>query len=253
MENYLINEIKKIKQLHSSVLISVVGGGGKTTTIFQLANSLKKRGSVLVTTTTAMFHPQNAVDELFYQSLPDKRFKPDTITGLFKDYNKAKNKVSGVSEENINQILSNAYFDYILNEADGARRRPLKSYAEHEPVIPQTSHMVFILLGADGFGKNLNDEYVHRINIFSKVSKTNVGDKITSASIINILTNSKGFLKGIPDNADAYIIINKSRSYPIGYDLEAFQSEIFKRTKRYKAILFTEMQDFIIDQIFEVH
>lgn len=251
MENYLINKIKKMKGLHSSVLISVVGGGGKTTTIFKLANVLKQSGSVLVTTTTAMFHPRNAVDELFYESLPNKTFQSGSIIGLYKDYNEEKNKVSGISEDKVSQILSNACFDYILNEADGARRRPLKAYAEHEPVIPQSSHIVLILLGADGFGKELSDEFIHRVNLFSEVSQTNIGDKITSDSIINILTSKNGFLKGIPNDADAYILVNKSRSFPIGYDMEAFQSEIFRRTHRYKAILFTEMQDFIIDQVFE--
>lgn len=251
MENYLIDKIKKMKELHSSVLISVVGGGGKTTTIFKLANTLKKSGSVLVTTTTAMFHPRNAVDELFYKSLPDREYQPGSIVGLYKDYNEIKNKVSGVSEDTITQILSRTYFDYILNEADGARRRPLKSYAEHEPVIPRSSHIVFVLLGADGFGKELSDEYVHRANIFSEVSKTKIGDKITADSIINLLTSNTGFLKGIPNHADAYILINKSKSYPIGFDIEALQSEVFRKTDRYKAILFTEMQDFIIDHIFE--
>lgn len=44
-------------------------------------------------------------------------------------------------------------FDYILVEADGAARRPLKAHAPHEPVIPTEANQTICVVGASGFGR----------------------------------------------------------------------------------------------------
>lgn len=52
-------------------------------------------------------------------------------------------------------------FPYILVEADGSRRLPLKAHAGHEPVIPPGSQKSILLVGASGIGKPL-DAVCHR-------------------------------------------------------------------------------------------
>ena len=47
--------------------------------------------------------------------------------------------------------------DYVLVEADGSRRLPLKAHAPHEPVIPANAQRVVLVVGADGFGKPIRD------------------------------------------------------------------------------------------------
>jgi len=249
-KNYLISEIQKIKKEHPSVLISVVGAGGKTTTVFQLANQLKKEASVLVTTTTAMFHPHDKVDHVYYKTLPNMQYNKNEITALFDDYKEKKDKVSGIGSELANHIAQEGIFDYIINEADGARRRPLKCYAPHEPVIPNTSHIVLIVIGADAIGKELSEDIVHRIDSFTEVSKLKVGEIITSESLINLLTHKKGFLKGLPKHASTFILINKSLSHPVNFDKAEFAEIIFKKTNHYKAVIFSEMKDFEFDSIY---
>lgn len=52
-------------------------------------------------------------------------------------------------------------FPYILVEADGSRRLPLKAHAAHEPVIPIGSQRSILLVGASGIGQPL-DAVCHR-------------------------------------------------------------------------------------------
>lgn len=40
-------------------IVSITGAGGKTSLMFYLANKLKKRGTVLIVTTTKIFKPEN--------------------------------------------------------------------------------------------------------------------------------------------------------------------------------------------------
>ena len=248
--NYLISEIKKIKNEHSSVLISVVGAGGKTTTVYQLANHLKEDATVLVTTTTAMFHPHDKVDQVYYEALPNIPFNKNVITALFDDYKEKKDKVSGMESEQINQITRKGIFDYIINEADGARRKPLKCYAPHEPVIPEDSNIVLVLIGADAISKELSEDIVHRIDSFTEVAKLKVGEIITSESLINLLTHKEGYLKGLPEKASVYVLINKSSSHPVDFDKAVFADKIFRITHHYKAIIFSEMMTFEFDSIY---
>ncbi|MBI9012113.1 MAG: putative selenium-dependent hydroxylase accessory protein YqeC [Clostridiales bacterium] len=249
--NYLINEIHNIKKEHPSVLISVVGAGGKTTTVFQLANQLKKDASILVTTTTAMFHPHDKVDYIYYKTLPIKHHNSNEVTALFDNYKESKDKVSGIEDQLVNQITQDKIFDYIINEADGARRRPLKCYAPHEPAIPETSHIVLVVIGADAIGKVLSENIVHRIDQFCEVAKIKIGDIITTDALINLLTHKKGFLKGLPKNSSVYVLINKSLSHPVDFDKVMFSNKIFSITNRYQAIIFSEMMTFELDAVFE--
>jgi probable selenium-dependent hydroxylase accessory protein YqeC len=249
--NYLINEIQEMKKNHPSVLISLVGAGGKTTTVFQLANQLKNGASVLLTTTTAMFHPHDQVDDVYYGTLPKLPYYKNKITALFYDYEKNKDKVSGIDSQLANQITQEGIFDYIINEADGAKRKPLKCYGPHEPVIPKESHIVIVVLGADAIGKVLSEDTVHRTEAFTEVTKLNVGDIITSDSLIKLLTHRNGFLKDLPEHASTYVLINKSLSHPIHFDKKSFSDKIFKACNQYKAIIFSEMKHFKLDSIFE--
>ena len=43
--------------------------------------------------------------------------------------------------------------DYVIVEADGSKRLPLKAHASHEPVIPENTRKTVCVVGASGFGK----------------------------------------------------------------------------------------------------
>lgn len=56
-------------------------------------------------------------------------------------------------------------FDYVLAEADGSKRLPLKAHAAWEPVIPSGTANIVWIVGASGLGKPIN-EAVHRPELF---------------------------------------------------------------------------------------
>ena len=56
-------------------------------------------------------------------------------------------------------------FDYVLAEADGSKRLPLKAHAAWEPVIPSGTADIAWIVGASGFGKPVA-EVVHRPELF---------------------------------------------------------------------------------------
>lgn len=60
-------------------------------------------------------------------------------------------------------------FDYVLAEADGSKRLPLKAHAAWEPVIPAAAANVVWVVGASGLGKPVT-EVVHRPELFASVA-----------------------------------------------------------------------------------
>lgn len=121
-------------------LASITGAGGKTTLTFHLANELAAaHRRALVTTTTKMFYPSdfNATIAL-----------AETVEALVGQVGSAQlsfaaadridgGKVRGISPEQVDELFAaEALRDAtLLNEADGAARKPYKFYAAHEPVI----------------------------------------------------------------------------------------------------------------------
>ena len=248
MDNFLLQEIKN--RTHKTKLITLVGGGGKTTTIYKLADSLKSNNSVLITTTTHMFHPHKQVDHVYFKELPNVNYQ-NTAIALFDVYNKEKDKVDGFSNGRIDRIKESHIVDYILNEGDGSRRKPLKCYGKNEPMIPMSSDIVIIVMGADAINKPLSEEVVHRLKEFKEATQIQEGDIITDDVIIKLLTHSKGFLKGIPKNATAYILFNKSKTYPLEFNQTLFADKLFSITDKYEAIIYAEMTSFEVLEVYQ--
>jgi molybdenum cofactor cytidylyltransferase len=65
-----------------------------------------------------------------------------------------------------------------LVEADGSRQRPLKAPGKHEPPIPSFAETVLVVAGLSGLGKPLDDENVHRPEIFGRLSGLQLGELV---------------------------------------------------------------------------
>lgn len=109
----------------------------------------------------------------------------------------------------INNLVEKSLFDYILIEADGSRGRPLKGYRENEPVVPQKTIHLMMVVGIDCIGKQLNETWVHRPEVVAELVKKPINSKISVYDVAQVLTHSKGFLKTLPENAGSYVLINK--------------------------------------------
>ena len=70
-----------------------------------------------------------------------------------------KGKLKGIDREFIDKIYQKHLFDYIVVEADGSKRRPIKAPALYEPVLPRETTRVVGLIGLDALGKSITEDY----------------------------------------------------------------------------------------------
>ncbi len=213
----LINALRLNKQ-NKNPVISIVGAGGKTTALFQLARQIQsqvtgRKSQVVVTTTThlAPWQIKFADYHIVPKNIDDLKNMPaDGIILITGDGNDTK--VNAPNSETL--IWLRAYCQEknipLLIEADGSRQRPLKSPAEHEPPIPEFSNFVIYVVGLSSIGKQLNNENVHRPEIFSQLTKLELNQNITPESIVNALTHPQGGLKNIPSDAKKIVLLNQA-------------------------------------------
>lgn len=207
-------------------IISFVGGGGKTSLIYGLGKELSKAGKkVIVTTTTRMFMPEyNVVITSEKKDMIRALQSKNMITVGLVDYEenlkartielKAENtsdnmerdkkKITGLPEEIAVTLID--LVDYVLVEADGSKRLPLKIPAEHEPVILKGSNMVVGVCGIDAIGKTI-EETCHRPNLVSEFLEVESEHIINECDVAKILLSHKGQRKNV--NCDYKVIINK--------------------------------------------
>ncbi len=128
-------------------ITAVIGSGGKTSLLCRLASELS--GRVLLCTTTHMIPPPH-----FPFAERAEAWEGVLCIGTPTDSGKITAPKQSFDE------LS-ALADYILVEADGSKRLPLKAHADHEPVIPPHCNQVITVVGASGLHRPI-EETVHR-------------------------------------------------------------------------------------------
>jgi probable selenium-dependent hydroxylase accessory protein YqeC len=202
--------------LHTPELISVVGAGGKTSTMFRLAREFKSfRKKVLVTTTTNIaFSETSQADRLIIDSSKDvcslPRVEPGTIVCLGSSMVGDQEKLKGIERELVDKIYQEHLFDYIVVEADGSKRRPIKAPAHYEPVIPRKTTRLIGVIGLDALGKTITEEYVHRPNLFCSITGKKMGDVIDRKCLTDLILSEDGLFKSAPQGCRRYVMLNKA-------------------------------------------
>lgn len=196
--------------LDQSSVISVVGGGGKTTTIETLAKELCcEDKKVLVTTSTAIFIPRRgSYDDLFVGELPnDFSPKPGTITYFSETKDKIKLKTNDISL--IDRIITQKIFDFILIEADGSKGKPIKAPGPNEPVISQYTTITIGVIGMDCIDTIIDDENVHRSDLFLNLLREDL-KVIDNNAIIKLILSENGLFK--ESIGRKIVLLNKAKS-----------------------------------------
>lgn len=202
-------------------VLAFVGGGGKTTAMFRLAGELAAQGQRVVTTTTTrifvaqidlaprhLIHPdRQPVQQLIASLARELSVHPHILVTGESDYRIGK--AFGVAPEVVDAISSMPEVDAVLNEADGARMRPFKAPAEHEPVVPQSTTLLVPVVGIDVLGRPLTDAYVHRANRVAELAGVKPGSKVAPDIVAAVLTHPAGGLKGRPPGARLVALLNK--------------------------------------------
>jgi molybdenum cofactor cytidylyltransferase len=100
----------------------------------------------------------------------------------------------------------------LLVEADGARQKPLKAPAWHEPAIPHFVDLVITCAGLTALGHPLTDEWVHRSEIFARLADLPSGATITAQAVVRVLAHTDGGLKSVPEAARRVVLLNQASS-----------------------------------------
>lgn len=139
--------------------IAVIGAGGKTTAVRSLAHRLSGF-SVLWTTTTHIYPAAPGDCRLLLRApAPDALAVALAVPGVVCAGTPAGEKLTALSPESWTAACKAA--DYIVCEADGAHRLPLKLHRTDEPVLPAETTHVLIVLGLSALGRPVG-EVVHR-------------------------------------------------------------------------------------------
>lgn len=165
-------------------ITAVIGSGGKTTTIARLANELKTKGTVVVTTTTHVFP---------FEGMPLVTGSIEEIgevlktTGIVCACGYAADAPKKYSAPECGIAALAGVADYVLVEADGSRMLPIKAHNDHEPVIPDNTENLVIVVGMNGLGHPIGD-IVHRPELFCERSGAAISDIVTAEHVAKVLS-----------------------------------------------------------------
>ena len=163
-------------------LTALIGGGGKTTLMYQLAEELQERGSVVACTSTRIRIPRH---------LPV--LDPADAACLREALNQCRTLCVGSPAEegklsapriSFAELASAA--DFVLVEADGARGLPAKAHASWEPVIPPETNLTVFVIGADCFDKAVK-EICHRPELFAQRAQCLPEQPVTPETLAAVL------------------------------------------------------------------
>ena len=195
--------LSKALGLSSREMVCTVGGGGKTTMVLALASEASEaHHPVIVTTTTKM--GLNESSGLISVSDDNPLLKDQAVRWIGKIEG---DRILGRSREEIDRYFSN-FSGWLLVEADGARRRPIKAPASHEPPIPEQATVVVLNIGLDAIGKPIVD-VAHRPEILAKILDVGIDALITPKMVASLIVHDSGGKKQIPDSSRFLIALTK--------------------------------------------
>ena len=147
---------------------AIIGGGGKTTLMECLAAELSAQARVIVCTTTHIYPEQNMpclVSPTEAEVEAELARTRCVCVGSVSESGK-------FSAPKLPFRTLCAMADFVIVEADGAKRLPLKAHASHEPVVPPEANQTILVVGASGFGRPMR-ESVHRAPIAAQALGVN--------------------------------------------------------------------------------
>lgn len=182
-------------------ITAIIGSGGKSTLLKTLGLELMRAGGrVLLCTATHMFPVAGVPWDGSSRRLDAAPWKPGAshVPGCTCEACAGMNRGSicqaGVLDPETGKLSAPAEplgelaqrFNYVLAEADGSKRLPLKAHAAWEPVIPAATANVVWVVGASGLGRPIN-EAVHRPELFCERCGCELTDIATPERVAQVL------------------------------------------------------------------
>ena len=198
--------------LGSRELVAIVGAGGKTTIMGILADELGSAGARVVLTTTTKMGADQVAKPVCWSDDPDEvegMLTPGVPLSVL--IGTAEGKVTGLPPDAVDAMYLSTSADYVIVEADGARSLSIKAPADHEPVIPELSTTVIVVMGADALGEPIGS-VAHRVDRITALTGLTGGDVLTPQDAATVLLHPLGGLKDVPEAARVVVVVTKITS-----------------------------------------
>lgn len=163
-------------------ITAVIGSGGKSTLLEVLARELGRQGTVVLCTTTRMYPARNC----FTLYDPDEEtlgeaLKAFRVICVGRAEREGKLSAPGLPMETLCRLA-----DFVLVEADGAKRLPLKAHAPYEPVIPRETGQTICVVGLSGLEKTVQ-QAAHRPERYAELAGIALEDPVTPQAAARVL------------------------------------------------------------------
>lgn len=217
-----LSSLQAALRISEPVCLAIVGAGGKTSALFRLGRELAATyGTALLTTTTHLGAWQVALADhhiiLERRSDLEECLREPTAGVVLLTGAAQGERYTGLTGDMLLWLyeIHRTRALPLLIEADGARQRPLKAPAEHEPVIPDFCAAVLVVAGMGGLeGRpSLDSKRVHRPEHFARLSGLALGAPLTPEAVIRVLAHPYGALKGIPPQARRLLLLNQADTF----------------------------------------
>ena len=195
--------------------VAFVGAGGKTSALFRAAREL---APALLTTTTHLGEWQVASADRHF-IWPENTPLPDLestlgngLTLVTGPLEAASQRYRALTIPQTHQLREVCGYHAVplLVEADGARQKPLKAPAAHEPVIPEWVETVVVVAGLSGLNQPLTEATVHRAERFAVLGGLEMGETVSVEALARVLNHLEGGLKGLPAGARRVALLNQA-------------------------------------------
>ena len=209
----MIHSFVQALRAHSSSCIAFAGAGGKTTAMFQLAREMQSPVIITATSHLGAWQLKLADRHIIAETPAPLETLEHGLQGVILVTGEIDgDRTTAISGHVLHWLHQFCGYHSIplLIEADGSRQKPIKAWAEHEPAIPVFANQVVQVVGLSSLGKSLGDEHVHRPELFSKLTRLNIGDAVTSDAVLQVLTHKDGALKNIPGTARKVVSLNQA-------------------------------------------
>ncbi len=210
--------LSKALRVTSGTTIAFTGAGGKSTALRRLAEEASAERPVLLTTTTHLGLDQADLAEehiVLAERAGIDLVRAELVRGgsllVTGPRLESEPRWTSPGGANLRALfqLAQETGAVLAIEADGARRKPLKAPADHEPLVPNFTNTLVPLLGATVFGRPLSAEWVHRPDVAAALLGDPLGVELTPERVARLMGSQDGGLKGRPAGAEARVIINQ--------------------------------------------
>jgi hypothetical protein len=226
-------------------VIALVGAGGKTAALFALGEELAFRvpgSGVLLTTTTHLFDPRLEPGRLF----DELRFAPELAgppaqpadgpapwapdsgpeppagfdSGGGRGFRRvlaagalaAEGRLRGIHPSRVAGLARS--WPYVVVEADGSKRSPVKAPAGHEPALPPGAGLVLGVIGLGCLGQPMAEPAVHRPERFGPLTGCAPGAPIGPEHLAALCRSPLGLFKGVPAGTPRVLLLNQADRFP---------------------------------------